>query len=227
MSLPRACFIAGTDTGVGKTLVSCALLEALAAQGRVVAGLKPVAAGAGSYAGGRANGDALALAAASNLDGLGLAEINPVLLDAPLSPHIAAAREGRRLAADDLAERLRPVLEAGADHVLVEGAGGWLAPISGTETMADLARVLGLPVILVVGLRLGCLNHALLTAQAIDSSGLPLYGWVASRIDPEMDAVAENVETLAARLPGRMLGCVPRLDPPSPASAACHLRLNG
>lgn len=227
VNFPRACFVAGTDTGVGKTLVTCALLEKLAAQGLAVTGLKPVAAGAEIIDGQPANADAAAIARACHPPASTPAEVNPVLLRAPLSPHIAARLEGRELAAASLAQEVMRRMDGPWQHCLVEGAGGWLAPINDRQTMADLALELGLPVILVVGLRLGCLSHALLTVESITRSGLPLYGWVASLVDPDMDAVAENHATLTARLPGQALGLIPWLADPGPASAAVHIHLNG
>ncbi len=227
MNFPHACFVAGTDTGAGKTLATCALLHALSGRGRVVAGIKPVAAGADRVDGRDSNGDARALLAASTLPGLDIDTVNPVLLPDPLSPHIAAGRAGVALQAGGIAAQVRERLAGPADHYLVEGAGGWLAPLGERETMADLARALGLPVVLVVGLRLGCLNHALLTATAIDAAGLPLFGWIASQTERDMQAVEENLATLAARLPGRMLGNLPWQERPDPAELAGCIVLDG
>lgn len=207
LALVLSCFIAGTDTGVGKTVVACALLRALARhQGRVV-GMKPVAAGAVRMRdGGWANEDTLALRAASTI-AVPPELDNPILLPDPLSPHIAAARGGTPVDIERIVDAHRALTKL-ADAVVVEGAGGFLVPLSDTLTGADLARALGLPVVLVVGLRLGCLNHALLTAEAIDARGLVLAGWVANRIDPHMDAVDENIAFLRRRLAAPLLADV-------------------
>jgi dethiobiotin synthetase len=198
-----SCFVTGTDTGIGKTRVACALLRALARHHRRVAGMKPVAAGALATAGGWASEDALALRAASSV--AVPAELdNPVLLPEPLSPHLAAVRAGRPVDIDHLVHCHR-ALASRCDAVVVEGAGGFLVPLTDTLTGADLAAALGLPVVLVVGLRLGCLNHALLTAQAVAARGLLLAGWVANRIDPAMAAVDDNIAYLRARLPAPLL----------------------
>jgi dethiobiotin synthetase len=200
-------FVTGTDTGVGKTLVSAALLHALALRYPRVAGMKPVAAGAIEAQGVLTCEDVLALRAASTvavppeLD-------NPVLLPEPLSPHIAAQRAGVRIDIAEIATRYE-ALAARVDAVVVEGAGGFQVPLSATETGADLAERLGLPVLLVVGLRLGCLNHAALTAEAIRARGLVLAGWIANRIDPSMQAQQENIAWLAQRLAAPMLADVP------------------
>jgi dethiobiotin synthetase len=198
MPRPRGFFIAGTDTGVGKSLVAVGLIKALINQRLRVAGMKPVAAGSEMTELGLRNDDALALRAASNVDA-DYVTTNPYCLPAPVSPHIAARETGVII---DIAEIVRSFeqLASRADCVVVEGAGGWLAPINDTQTMADIAQALGLPVILVVGLRLGCLNHALLSAQSISASGLALSTWVGSHVDPEFSRPAENLQTLQQRL---------------------------
>ena len=199
-------FVTGTDTGVGKTLVSAALLHALARHYPRVVGMKPVAAGTTLVDGIQANDDVLALRAASNcrvpaeLD-------NPVLLPDPLSPHIAAARAGVTISIPHLVACQQQLLTH-ADAVVVEGAGGFMVPLSDTQTGADLAQALGLPVVLVVGLRLGCLNHALLTAWAIRARGLTLAGWVANHVDPEMLAQADNIAFLQQQLQAPLLASI-------------------
>ncbi len=204
----RVFFVTGTDTGVGKTHVTALLLRALAAEGKQVLGLKPVAAGCVDSGDGLRNDDALALMAASTVQ-LPYAQVNPVALVAPLSPHIAAARESRRVRVNQLSGLVRgAIMQARADVTLVEGAGGWRVPLNDMETLADFARDLAVPVILVVGLRLGCLNHALLTAEAIRRDGLRLAGWVANAVDPHMEARAENIDTLRAALQAPLLGVV-------------------
>ncbi|MDP3229042.1 MAG: dethiobiotin synthase [Acidovorax sp.] len=215
------CFVTGTDTGVGKTLVSAGLLHALAVHHRRVVGMKPVAAGVVPWGDDWASEDAIALRAASTL-AVPPALDNPVLLLDPLSPHIAAARAGVQI---DIAALVRSyqALSAQADAVVVEGAGGFHVPLSDTHTGADLAQALALPVVLVVGLRLGCLNHALLTAEAIRARGLLLAGWVANRIDPEMSAVDENIAYLSARLAAPMLADVPYQDLPEPGKLVFEL----
>jgi dethiobiotin synthetase len=196
-------FVTGTDTGIGKTTVSCALLHAFAAQGKKVAGMKPIAAGS-------ENGqwpDVELLFAASNVN-VARQQINPYAFDLPISPHLAVQQAGTEI---DLLviHRAYRELSAAADIVIVEGVGGFLVPVNQNQTGADLAQTLNLPVILVVGIRLGCLNHALLTAQAIKAAGLPLAGWVANCIDPQMLVLAENIATLEQRLDGPLLGVVP------------------
>ncbi len=201
--MAKGYFVTGTDTGVGKTTVSCALLRAFAAQGKKAVGMKPVVAGS-------ENGhwhDAEQLIAASNISAA-REHINPYAFDPPVSPHIAARQAGIEI---DLAviQRAYQALSNQADIVIVEGAGGFLVPVNQTQNGADLARALNLPVILVVGMRLGCLNHALLTAQAIRIAGLPLAGWVANCVDLEMLVLEENIATLERHLDCPLLGTVP------------------
>jgi dethiobiotin synthetase len=208
-------FVAGTDTGVGKTVISRALIRGFVREGLRVAGMKPVAAGADYTAAGLRNEDALALAAASNIPAP-YDSINPYCLPAPVSPHIAAAEEGVTLDPGVIRGHLE-TLAALADIVVVEGAGGWLAPIGPSRTMADIAAALELPVLLVVGLRLGCLNHALLTRAAIGSSGLRFAGWIGNRIDPGLARADENVRALTERLGGAPLAIVDFQTPPDDA----------
>jgi dethiobiotin synthetase len=216
---PLSLFVTGTDTGVGKTLVSAGLLHQLARHHDRVVGMKPVAAGLVEHAGHWVSEDVLALRAASTvrvppeLD-------NPVALPDPLSPHLAAARAGRQVSVAQLHQAYQE-LALLADVVLVEGAGGWRVPLNDDETLADLARAIGAPVVLVVGLRLGCLNHALLTAEAIRADGLHLAGWVANHVDPDMVCVAENIASLQARLQAPLLGSIPWQAHPQ----ACDLPL--
>ncbi|MBU1265876.1 MAG: dethiobiotin synthase [Thiobacillus sp.] len=204
----RGLFVTGTDTGVGKTRVAVALIHALRAQGLRVAAMKPVAAG---HAPGELNEDVAALMLATNA-AVDLRDVNPYAFAAPVAPHIGAQLAGVRIELDVIAAAyLR--LAATADVVVVEGAGGWRVPLNERDDMADLAQRLGLPVILVVGLRLGCLNHALLTAESIAHRQLPWAGWVGNHVDPAMACQAENVAALHARLPGPCLGVQPHLDP--------------
>ncbi|MEN9544053.1 MAG: dethiobiotin synthase [Pseudomonadota bacterium] len=197
-------FITGTDTGVGKSRASAALLHTLARSGQNAVGMKPVAAGAEPDAQGvLQNEDALALRAASTvrvppeLD-------NPICLADATSPHIAARKAGARIDIGLIADRFRE-LQSLADAVVVEGAGGFLVPLNETQTGADLAAALGLPVILVVGLRLGCLNHALLTRDAVRQRGLALAGWICNRLDPTMPEQAANLDYLRAQLGAPLL----------------------
>jgi dethiobiotin synthetase len=198
-----AYFVTGTDTGVGKTFVSCALLQALARRHPRVVGMKPVAAGLVQTPEGWDSEDAIALRAASTVR-VPPALDNPVRLPDPLSPHIAAERAGTRIDIHHLVACQRELAQH-ADAMVVEGAGGFLVPLSPEHTGADLAQALGLPVLLVVGLRLGCLNHALLSAEAIRARGLPMAGWVANRIDPDMAAVDDNIHYLRQRLGAPLL----------------------
>jgi dethiobiotin synthetase len=206
-SASKGFFIAGTDTGVGKTRVSVALTRALVARGLRVAVMKPVAAGALETTEGPRNDDALELLAASNV-AAAYEDVNPCLLATPASPHLAARHAGVAIRPESILRAQRK-LAALADCLIVEGAGGWLAPISAMETMGDLAEKMALPVVLVVGLRLGCLNHALLTREAIRSQGLPFAGWVANKMATEMPLAAENIDTLASRFGMSPLGVVP------------------
>ncbi len=204
-------FVTGTDTGVGKSLVSAALLHAYATLGYRVVGMKPVAAGAELHDGIWCNEDVLQLQAASNLTpevALDAAWVNPYLLRTPVAPHIAADRQGVAIELPRIRDAYEQ-LAARADVVVVEGAGGFRVPLSATRDSADLVVHLGLPIILVVGMRLGCLNHALLTAEAIAVRGLVLAGWVANRIDPEMAAYDENVAALRTRLAAPLLAELP------------------
>ena len=207
---PRRIFVTGTDTGVGKTLITAALLLNARAFGLSAVGLKPVSAGCSPVNGQLVNDDALLLQRYASVP-LDYAEVNPVALEPALAPHIAARRAGIGLSAAALAAAVTRVASKGHEVLLVEGAGGWLTPLNDTETMADVAAQLGYPVILVVNMRLGCLNHALLTARAIQSAGLALAGWVANSTGPPMEAFDENVQALERRLKSLRLGTVPYL----------------
>lgn len=214
-------FVTGTDTGVGKTLVSCALLLALRQRHTKVVGMKPVAAGADAVDGVWLNEDVVALRAAGSITVTPDLD-NPYCFPDPLSPHLAAARAGATVEIELLADRYHQ-LASRADAVVVEGAGGFIVPLSPTTTSADFAVQLGLPVVVVVGLRLGCLNHAALTREAIVSRGLTVAGWVANRIDPDMLAADDNLATLT-----RIFGTPPLADVPfmaTPDAARVALRL--
>jgi dethiobiotin synthetase len=194
----RGFFVTGTDTGVGKTLVACALLHAFAARGLRVIGMKPVAAGAQFRSGVWINDDVEQLTAASNVSAP-RETINPYCFEPAIAPHIAASLQKNAIKNIHLKESCQR-LSALADRVIVEGAGGFCVPFNEAETSADLARELVLPIVLVVGMRLGCLNHALLTAEAVRARGLTLAGWIANHIDPEMAYADANVAALQARL---------------------------
>lgn len=202
-------FVTGTDTGVGKTTVSCALLHGFARQGNTVVGMKPVAAG-------RENGvwqDVVHLQQASNMIA-SPSLVNPYALTAPIAPHIAAAQEGIRIELTVIRQAF-DALQAQAEIVIVEGVGGFLVPLNDAQDTGDLAKLLGLPVILVVGMRLGCLNHTLLSAHAIQAKGLALAGWVANQLEPDMAYLMENIDTLGTRLPCPLLGMLPYQPPAS------------
>jgi len=220
-SMRRDFFITGTDTGVGKTLVTAALLRALRESGLAVAGMKPIAAGSEPGPEGAANGDALQLQAESSVRHP-YALVNPWLFEPAIAPHIAAAEAGIAIDTARIAEA-HARLREGTDVVLAEGAGGFLVPLDASRSCAELPRLLGMDVILVVGLRLGCLNHALLTAEAIAARGLALAGWVGNRVDPAFARPDANVETLRARIAAPCLGIVPWMAKPDIAAAATHL----
>ncbi len=214
-------FVTGTDTGIGKTLISSALLHGLTQCGLRAAGIKSVAAGADWRDGAWRNEDADCLAAAGNVD-LPPALATPYLLRDAAAPHIAAAQEDVTIDLGHIRACYAQVA-ALADAVVVEGVGGFRVPLSAQYDTADLAQQLGLPVIMVVGVRLGCLNHALLTADAIAARGLKLAGWAANIVDLGMRHGLANIDALSSRLPAPFLGCVPRLDEPLAAAAAAHL----
>ena len=223
MTLRDGVFITGTDTGVGKTVASCALLHALRAQGLRAVGMKPLASGCERTPEGLRNEDALALQAASEPTPA-YADVNPYALPEPLAPEIAARDAGVVVELPPmLAAHAR--LQARADVVVVEGVGGWMAPLAGELMQADLVRALRLPVVLVVGLRLGCLNHAYLSARAIAADGCELAGWIGTNIDPAMARIDENRALLADRLPAPCLGWLPWQSRPDPVALAQRLGL--
>lgn len=201
----------GTDTGVGKTLVACALLRAFAARGLRSVGMKPVAAGAQRSSGELRNEDVARLAAAGSVAPPG-SLINPYCFELPIAPHLAAREAGVRIELSRITNAYRALTRL-ADVVVVEGIGGFSVPLSDREDTADLAARLDLPVILVVGMRLGCLNHAQLTAQAIRARSLKLAGWVANQVDPAMAFFDENVQTLTQRLAAPRIAQLPFFQP--------------
>jgi dethiobiotin synthetase len=220
-SRARGVFVTGTDTGVGKTVIASALVRTLAAAGARVAVMKPVASGAARTAEGLRSADALALLQASNVPA-SYTLVNPFCFEPAISPQIAADDCGIEVDIDRIRQNFA-LLGAHADWVVVEGAGGWLAPISPTRSMADLARALGLAVLLVVGLRLGCLNHARLTRLAIESSGCPFAGWIGCGVDASFERSAENLASLEQLLHEAPLAVVPH----SPAAAASLVLAQG
>ena len=215
-------FIAGTDTGIGKTVVSATLLAALNAGGHRAVGMKPVASGCQQTPQGLRNEDAELLIAhsAGTLD---YALVNPVALPEAIAPHLAAKHSGMDIRLDPINAAFA-ALSTNHDFVVVEGVGGWMVPLSDTLMQADLVHALDLPVILVVGLRLGCLNHAQLSARAIVGDGCHLVGWIGNCVDPQMDCVEENLATLRMRLPAPCLGVLPHGGAPDPHALAVHLR---
>lgn len=222
----RALFVAGTDTGVGKTLVATALLAAAGARGLRTVGLKPLAAGAVRGPDGLRNEDAELLLQTMNC-ALPYQAVNPVVVEPPIAPHLALADAGIALDAQKLHEQCTPALAQACDLLVVEGAGGWRVPLGGNDTLADFARLLGFPVLLVVGMRLGCLNHALLSAEAIRGDGLRLAGWVVNVIDPGMARLDDNIATLRERLDAPCIGTLPWRAGITSAAAASSLALDG
>ena len=208
-------FIAGTDTGVGKTQITCALMHAVQKNGLTVTGMKPVASGCEQTPDGLRNEDALLLQSQSSLD-LPYESINPYAFELPVSPHIAAEKAGARIRIDVIHKQML-LLMKDTDCLMVEGVGGWHVPLSyrkcdqkgDQSNTEDLAIALRLPIILVVGMRLGCLNHALLTYEAIIRSGLQCAGWVANQIDPDFTHLQENIETLKIQFNAPLIGVVP------------------
>ena len=220
-----AYFITGTDTDVGKTTVAAGLLQAARAAGLSTAAGKPVASGCEVTPEGLRNADALALMAQCTL-ALSYEEVNPVAFEPAIAPHIAAREAGVALTVQALLTPMQRILRQRADFTLIEGAGGWRVPLSGQDSLSDVAQGMDLPVILVVGVRLGCISHALLTAEAIAQDGLQLAGWVANIIDPKTSRLEENLATLAERLPAPCLGRVPKLKSPTPEAVAQYLELD-
>jgi len=208
--MSRAYFITGTDTGVGKTSVAVALLQAAVKRGLSTAAVKPVAAGCKLTNEGLRNEDALLLHKACTTT-LTYEQINPFALEPAIAPHFAALREGLHLDAQQLAAHCQKTLDLNADVTVIEGAGGWRVPLNENESFADIARLLAVPVILVVDIKLGCLNHALLSAEAIHADGLVLAGWVANQASGVDECHAEMVADLQGRLASPLLGSVPHL----------------
>jgi dethiobiotin synthetase len=214
-------FVTGTDTGVGKTLAACALLHRLRTRGLRALGMKPVAAGVQPSPDGPINPDVVALYQASSFRAP-LNEVNPYSFEPAIAPHIAAAAAGVRIELDRIVQAFI-ALRQRADSIVVEGVGGFLVPLNDREDAADLAVALALPVVLVVGMRLGCLNHALLTQQAVAARSLRLCGWIANSIDPHMARFEQNLQALRERVAAPLLGVIPNRSAPDPASFELRL----
>lgn len=222
--MSRSYFIAGTDTDIGKTTIAAGLLYAARQSGLSTVAGKPVASGCIVSPEGLRNADALSLMAECSV-ALTYEEVNPVAFEPAIAPHLAAREAGVALTVQSLLEPMRYLLNKGSDFTLIEGAGGWRVPLADQSNLSDLAKALQLPVILVVGVRLGCINHALLTAEAVARDGLQLAGWVANIIDGKTARLEENLATLAERLPAPCLGRVPRLKKPTAEAVAEFLHL--
>ncbi|WP_193165590.1 dethiobiotin synthase [Microbulbifer hainanensis] len=223
--MTRTFFVAGTDTEVGKTYVTAGLLASAAARGLKTAAVKPVASGCTETEDGLRNEDALQLQEAMTMD-LPYQQVNPIALEPAIAPHIAAREAGRVLDVGRMAGVCRGVMSAGADLVLIEGAGGWRTPLGPRSFLSQLPRELDIPVILVVGMQLGCINHALLTAEAVRRDGLALAGWVANFVRDDMARPQENLATLQSLLPAPLLGIVPHDPGADFRRAAEHLDIS-
>lgn len=221
----RKFFVAGTDTDAGKTFVSQALLRAANDSKLSCYGLKPVAAGCEQTDQGLQNDDALKLMQSANVK-LSYQQVNPIALKAAIAPHVAAQQEGVSLSAQKVVGYCRGAMMNKADFVIVEGAGGWRVPLNNRETMAQIAKDLSLPVILVVGVKLGCINHALLTAEAVYRDGLTIAGWVANHIDSEMESSADSVATLQAAINAPLIGEIPFIKEQNVDKASSYLQID-
>jgi len=206
-------FVTGTDTGCGKTEITLGLMQRLQQSGLTVQGFKPVAAGADETPQGLCNEDALRIQRQCSLE-ISYQQVNPFVYAPPIAPHLAAGAAGRAIDISVIMSAFWQLVGE-SDRVIVEGAGGWRVPIGGDMTLADLAVILNLPVILVVGMKLGCINHAILTAESIRQAGLTLHGWVANQIDPDMQAREGNLKTLREWLRAPCLGEIPHLAQPT------------
>ncbi|WP_257294946.1 dethiobiotin synthase [Endozoicomonas sp. YOMI1] len=218
-------FVTGTDTGAGKTVVTCGLLEAARLKGLTTLALKPVSAGCQQTENGLRNDDALALMEAMTLS-LPYEQVNPLALAPAIAPHIAAQEAGVRMTLDRLVGYSRGALMRKNDLALIEGAGGWRVPLNSREMISGLAKALNTPVILVVGMKLGCISHALLTVEAILRDGVRLAGWVANQMNPDMSRYDENLETLKSMIHVPCLGVVPFLEDTSASQIAGYLDIS-
>lgn len=218
--IPKHVFVTGTDTEVGKTRITTGLMAVLQQQGLKAAGMKPVASGCDWVAGQWQNEDALAMIEQSNVS-LPYSVVNPYAFEPAIAPHIAASRVNNEVSISEIKQQFEQI-KSEADAVVVEGAGGWLVPLNQTETMADLAVALDLPVVLVVAIKLGCINHALLSIESIQQRGLRIAGWVANHLDAQHES-AEIIDTLKQHIAAPCLGVVPKLlDGQSAADFLCR-----
>ncbi|GGK04466.1 dethiobiotin synthase [Pseudomonas matsuisoli] len=222
--MTRAYFVTGTDTDAGKTTVATGLLHAARRRGLTTAAVKPVASGSSYSPEGLRNSDALALWAECSVP-LTYREVNPYAFEPAIAPHVAAAEVGVELSVNALVRATQKVLDRGADLTVVEGAGGWRVPVNRTEMLSALPVSMGLGVVLVVGVRLGCINHAVLTAEAIAKDGLTVVGWVANVLDPNMARLEESLSTLTQLLTAPCLGRIPRLSNAQAENVASYLDL--
>jgi len=216
-------FVTGTDTGVGKTVVTLGLMQRLQSQGHAVAAMKPLASGCDRLAAGIRNDDALLLQEQASVV-LAYEQVNPYAFEPAIAPHIAAEQAGIIIDIDKIHNKYNRIKES-VDCMLVEGAGGWLVPLNQEQTLADLARLLELDIIMVVAIRLGCLNHALLTAAAIRAAGCTLSGWVANLLPPLHGSAEENISALESRISAPLLGVLPELKTLSARAVAEKLSL--
>ena len=222
--MTKGFFITGTDTGIGKTAIALGMMAALQEKGLKVAAMKPVSAGGELTGEGLRNEDAVMLMRQSSVD-LPYEVVNPYAFEPAIAPHIAAGQVGVEMQTEPLLADLNNIREQ-CDIVMVEGAGGWLVPFNKSETMADVAKSMDLQIILVVGMRLGCLNHALLTQDSIEQMGMKLAGWVANSITPDFPSSTENLHTLEKRLHAPLLGTIPYKKHPDPVYVSNHLDIN-
>ena len=217
-------FITGTDTEIGKTVVASGLVKASVKAGQRTSGLKPVAAGCETIDGALVNDDARQLMLASNVE-LDYEIVNPIALEPAIAPHIAAKQTGVSISSKVLKSHYKHNLPENLDLAVFEGAGGWFVPLNDYETFQDFAIAMNLEVVLVVGMKLGCINHALLSVSAIKASGLNLLGWIANFPEPTMDVAKENLETLMQRIDGPLLGVVPHMAQPDADEVAKHINI--
>lgn len=222
MLIPRAFFVVGTDTDVGKTTIACALLHLAKQQGLSTLATKPVASGCTSTIDGLRNNDALYLQAQCS-ENAPYELINPFAFKPAIAPHIAAAQSGINLSVSKLLTAVQAVIAKKADYTLIEGAGGWHVPINQHEHLSDLAQVLQIPIILIVGIKLGCINHTLLTVEAIKNTGVDIAGWIANQATPPTEAAQENIDYLRQSLAIPCLGVVPYLPSATTADIASYL----
>ncbi|MCU7555255.1 dethiobiotin synthase [Alteromonas sp. ASW11-19] len=218
-----AYFVTGTDTDVGKTYVSSLLLQAAAQLGKRSAGYKPVSAGCDVIDGELVNDDAVQLQRAGSL-ALPLSTVNPIAFTPPVAPHIAAEEAGTVISTATIESGLQHIARQTPDLLIMEGAGGWRLPIGDGRYLSDVVAALKLPVIIVVGMRLGCLNHALLTAEAVQRDGLTITGWIANQVQPDMARYAQNLATLEQLMPAPLLAEVPYQGAPDEAAMAALIK---